>query len=61
MNTESQIPAKTITGRIGKKAIPETITYYNPNQPEQVLTAKRNIRRRFEDQGYDPDSVLFDD
>lgn len=32
---------KTIVGRIGEKAIPETIQNYQANIPEQELTAKR--------------------
>ena len=35
---------KTIIGRIGEKAIPETIYDYQSNIPEQELTTKKNIR-----------------
>lgn len=51
---------KTIIGRIGEKAIPEIIRNYQSNIPEQELTAKKNIRNRFADQGYDPNEVSFD-
>lgn len=51
---------KTIIGRIGEKAIPETIRNYQSNIPEQELTAKKNIRYRFADQGYDPNEVEFE-
>lgn len=42
---------KTIIGRIGEKAIPETIHNYQSNILEQELTAKKNIRNKFADQG----------
>ena len=51
---------KTITGRIGKTVIFETIQNYQPNIPEQEKTAKNNILRKFEDQGCDPNEVAFD-
>ena len=57
---KERVMNKTITGRIGKQAISETIQNYQPTIPEQELTAKRNIRRKFALQGYDPDEVIFD-
>ena len=51
---------KTIIGRIGEKAIPETIHNYQSNIPEQELTAKKNIRNKFAAQGYDPKDVTFE-
>ena len=50
---------KTIVGRIGEKAIPETIQNYQANIPEQELTAKKNIRDKFAAQGYNPNDVVF--
>lgn len=50
---------KTIIGRIGEKVISETIQYYQSNIPEQELTAKKNIRNKFADQGYNPNDVIF--
>jgi hypothetical protein len=51
---------KTIIGRIGEKEIPETISNYQSNIPEQELTAMKNIRNKFAAQGYDPSDVAFD-
>lgn len=51
---------KTIIGRINGISISETISNYQPNQPEQVLTAKKNIRRKFDEMGEDPNSVIFE-
>ena len=51
---------KTIIGRIGEKAIPETIYDYQSNIPEQELTTKKNIRNKFAAQGYDPNEVSFE-
>lgn len=51
---------KTIIGRIGEKAIPETISNYQSNIPEQELTAKKNICRLFATLGYNPKYVVFD-
>ena len=51
---------KTIIGRIGEKAIHETILNYQSKIPEQELTAKKNIRNKFAVQGYDPNEVSFD-
>ena len=51
---------KTIVGRIGEKAIPETIQNYQANIPEQELTAKKNIRNKFAAQGYNPNDVTFE-
>ena len=50
---------KTITGCIDNKKIQETISNYQSNIPEQVSTAQKNIRRKFEKLGYDPDKVTF--
>ena len=50
---------KTIVGRIGEKAIPETIHDYQANIPEQELTAKKNICNKFAAQGYNPKEVTF--
>ena len=55
-----EVMNKTITGRIGKTVIFETIQNYQPNIPEQEKTAKNNILRKFEDQGCDPNEVAFD-
>ena len=51
---------KIIIGRIGEKAVSETISNCQPNIPEQELTAKKNIRNRFAAQGYDPKEVCFE-
>ena len=51
---------KTIIGRIGKKAITETICNYQSDIPEQELTAKKNIRNKFAAQGYDSNAVTID-
>jgi len=51
---------KTITGRIGDKTITITITPYQPNIPEQILTAKKKILDDFATQGYDPSDVTFE-
>lgn len=50
---------KTIIGRIGDKKISETIRNYQPNIPEQKLTTMKNIRKKFADQGYNPNEVVF--
>ena len=50
---------KIIVGRVGDKAIPETIKNYQANIPEQELTAKKNIRDKFAAQGYNPKEVVF--
>ena len=50
---------RTIIGRIGEKVISETIQNYQSNIPEQELTAKKNIRNKFADQGYNPNDVIF--
>lgn len=52
---------KTIIGRIGEKAISETIYNYKSNIPEQELTAKRNIRAKFEALGYNHEDITFID
>lgn len=51
---------KTIIGRIGEKEIPETISNYQSNIPEQELTAMNYIRNMFAAQGYDPNEVVFE-
>ena len=51
---------KTIIGRIGEKEIPETISNYQSNIPEQELTAMKNIRNKFAAQEYDPNEVVFE-
>ena len=51
---------KTIIGRIGEKVITETIRNYQSYIPEQELTAKKNIRNKFDAQGYDSNKVIFD-
>lgn len=51
---------KKIIGRIGEKAIPETIDNYQSNIPEQELTAKKKIRNKFSEQGYNPNDVIFE-
>lgn len=51
---------KTIIGRIGEIEIPETITNYQSNIPEQELTAMKNIRNKFAAQGYNPKDVTFE-
>ena len=56
----SVVMEKTIIGRIGEKAIHETISNYQSNIPEQELTAMKNIRNKFAAQGYDPNEVSFD-
>ena len=52
---------KTIIGRIGEKAISETIYNYKSDIPEQELTAKRNIRAKFEALGYNHKDITFID
>lgn len=51
---------RTIIGRIGEKSIPETIQNYQSNVPEQELTAKKNILKKFSAQGYDSKDVTFE-
>lgn len=51
---------KTIIGRIGEKVITEVICNYQSNIPEQELTAKKKIRKKFEALGYDANAVTFD-
>ena len=51
---------KTIIGRIGEKAISETIQNYQQGIPEQVKTAKKNICNKFAAQGYNPKDVTFE-
>ena len=51
---------KTIIGKIGEISIPEIIQNYQPNIPEQELTAKKNIRKKFAALGYNPHEVTFD-
>lgn len=48
-----------VEGRIGDKIITETISNYQPNIPEQVATAKNNICKSFEKQGYNRKFVEF--
>ena len=50
---------KTIIGRIGKVTISETIQNYQPNIPEQELTAKKCIHNQFEALGYDYRNITF--
>ncbi len=50
---------KIIIGRIGEMEIPEFIEYYQPGVFEQVQTAKKNIIRKFEEQGYNSKDVVF--
>ena len=52
---------KVIVGRIGNKSHSEAIGLYQMKIPEQVATAKKNIRRWFEEQGFNGDDVVFDD
>ena len=52
---------KTIVGRIGDKKICETIQNFHAKIPEQVQTAKKNIRNMFAAQGFNPRDVVFDD
>ena len=49
-----------ITGRIDEKTISEPIGNYQSHIPEQKLTAMKNIRKKFETLGYNPDDVTFD-
>ncbi|MBQ6682126.1 MAG: hypothetical protein IJM78_07825 [Prevotella sp.] len=50
---------KTIKGKIGELSKEETISFYNPNVPEQIETAKKNIRNWFEKEGYDVGEIMF--
>lgn len=52
---------KVIVGRIDGKEISRVIDYYQSNIPEQILTEKKNIRRQFEEQGYNGDVVSFEE
>jgi len=52
---------KTIIGRVGNKSISETIENFNPNIPEQILTAKRNICRKFESLGIRNEYIIFNE
>jgi len=50
---------KTIHGRIGEKIISETIHQYQPYVGEQIATSKNDIRRKFEEEGYNPNEIDF--
>lgn len=52
---------KVIYGRIGGKVIPETIENYNPDISAMIPTSKTNIRKKFAEQGYNPNEVVFDE
>ena len=49
-----------VIGDIGDKRIAEPIRQFQPHIDEQLATAKKNIRHRFEVQGYNPDDVIFE-
>lgn len=52
---------KTIIGRIGNTEIPEHILQYDSEINEMILTAKKNIQKKFEALGYNPCDVVFDE
>lgn len=52
---------KIIIGRVGERTIIETIQQYQPGIGELIATAKKNICRKFEREGYSPNDVIFDD
>lgn len=49
-----------VTGRIDEQTISETIRNYQSQIPEQKLTAMKNIRKKFETLGFNPNDVKFD-
>ena len=52
---------KIINGRVGERTIIETIQQYQPGIGELIATAKKNICRKFEREGYNPNDVIFDE
>ena len=50
---------KKITGCIGDKKVSRYILNYQQNQPEEILTTKREICDEFELLGYNREQVIF--
>ena len=51
---------KIVKGRVGDILISETIEDYNPAIPEQILTARKNICRKFMLLNINEEDVKFD-
>lgn len=60
MTEQNPHPQKTIIGRIGETVINETIHFYQAYQPEEELTAQKNICKKFENLGLNPQDVIFE-
>lgn len=51
---------KIVKGHVGNITIEEEIINYLPNISEQELTARKNIKHKFEQLGYDTNNITFD-
>ena len=50
---------KIVIGRIGSMVISEMIDNYQASVVEMITTARKNIKKKFEQHGYNSDDVIF--
>ena len=50
---------KIVIGRIGNMVISEMIDNYQASVVEMITTARKNNKKKFEQQGYNSDDVIF--
>lgn len=61
MDNKESLCEVYLIGKIGERTITEHIKYYSPSIPEELETAKQNIKNKFKSMGYNPYDVEFEE